>query len=197
LKGLIERLFGYRCSQVPKHLKARVQMLDRLESFTPPPPWRSVAVLSVGGLQDVGFAPSSDLLLATSVNGLGVFDCLAGRRLARDDDQDLEIDAAHLTIVGIGPIEGITIPLAGIHGGGLPAMTADGWNVERYPLAWPDEQLFLSPPGETMLWTPPGKATAITKLAGFISEIRAFGFSPTGKSLVVATSADITVYARN
>jgi hypothetical protein len=47
-----------------------------------------------------------------------------------------------------------------------------------------------------MLWTPAGQQVALTKLTGFISEICVFGFSPTGKSLVVATSADVTVYGR-
>jgi hypothetical protein len=36
----------------------------------------------------------------------------------------------------------------------------------------------------------------LTKLAGFTSEIRAFGFSPTGQSLVVATAADVSIFGR-
>jgi len=36
----------------------------------------------------------------------------------------------------------------------------------------------------------------LTKLGGFITEIRTFGFSPTGLSFVVATSSDVIIFSR-
>jgi hypothetical protein len=155
-----------------------------------------VAAFAVGGLTSVGFGESSDLLLAASGAGRGVFDCRKGELLARDDAEEFSFDIGNLVAEGIGPLAQERVRMSGIYGGGLACRTADGWKIERHPLSWPDDELILSPPGQSMLWTPPGQPMLLTKLAGFISEVRAFGFSPTGYSLVVATAADISVFGR-
>jgi hypothetical protein len=36
----------------------------------------------------------------------------------------------------------------------------------------------------------------LTKLSGLGAELRAFGFSPTGRSLIIATAADIRIIGR-
>jgi hypothetical protein len=163
---------------------------------TAPEPWKQIAVAAVGGLTDVGFGESTDLLLVASGAGRGVFDCRTGVRLARDAGDDLIFDIGNLLLDGIGPLAGKRVRMSGMYGGGLACQTTDGWCVERHPLAWPDDELFLSRPGQSMLWSPPSQPMKLTKLAGFTSEIRAFGFSPTGQSLVVATAADVSIFGR-
>lgn len=185
-------------SVVPPHLRAR---FDALRDLVPiptavPEPWNRIVVVPVGGLTSVGFAESSDLLLAASSAGRGVFDCRTGTLLARDDNDRFSFDVGNLLVEGIGPIAEYQIRMSGIFGGGLPRQTADGWSIEGYPLSWPDDELILSPPGQSMLWSPPKQPVNLTKLSGFISEVRAFGFSPTGRSLVVATAADISIFGR-
>jgi len=144
----------------------------------------------------VGFSPSSDLLLVTSSQGRGVFDCRSGERLARDGDEsgDFE-DPVQLEANGIGPVSG-TVRMSGLYGGGLPNSTADGWSAERLSLDWPVETLLLFAPGSTLHWQVDGKPPVFTKVY-LGSEIRAWGFSPTGRSLVVATSSDLTAYGRS
>jgi hypothetical protein len=61
-------------------------------------------------------------------NGRGVFDCNSGERVARDKDGDWDdLDETRLMSIGIGPLSEIRIRLAGLHGGGLPTTTDDGW----------------------------------------------------------------------
>lgn len=183
--------------KIPKHLKQRFDELDRLPTISAlPAPWNNRTYVAVGGLTNIGFADESDLLICMSSTGLGVFDCLTGVRLARDDSTDFDFDAGNLLVSGIGPLEGKRIRTAGISGGGLASGTYDGWGIERHPFAFPDEELFVGPPGQTMLWTQHGAQTRLYKLGGFVTEVRAFGFSPTGRSLVVATSSDVLMYAR-
>jgi hypothetical protein len=53
----------------------------------PPSPWRRTGSFAIGGLTDVGFGAHSDLLLVISHQGRGVFDCLSGVRVARNNDE--------------------------------------------------------------------------------------------------------------
>lgn len=183
--------------KIPPHLKERFHELDRLPTISVlPEPWSNRTNVAVGGLTDVGFADASDLLICMSSTGLGVFDCLTGARVARDDSTDFDFDAGNLLVSGIGPLEGKRIRTAGLAGGGLASGTHDGWCVERHPFAFPDEELFVGPPGQTMLWTQHGVQTHLYKLGGFVTELRAYGFSPTGRSFIVATSSDVLIFAR-
>lgn len=161
----------------------------------PPGPWKCVGDASVGGLLFVGFAPDSDLLLATSSQGRGVFDATNGKRIARDRNEDFSEDTIKMEAVGIGPLDGQTIRMAGIYGGGLPITTADGWQAERLAIQWPLETLLLVSPGSWVYGASFGKNAEMTKV--FVdSEIRAWGFSPTGRSLILALSNGLRIYSR-
>jgi hypothetical protein len=165
-----------------------------------PPPWRPAdcPVVAVGGLLGVGFAadPGSgrDLVLVASTRGLGLFDTVTGERLARDREPDSGWpDDNDLTCQGIGPIAHRRVPIAGLSGGGLHTGAA-GWSVDVASPDWPNERVLLSTGspysggahGET--WWHIFHSTH--------SELRAAGFSPSGATLVVATSSDITLWTR-
>jgi hypothetical protein len=159
----------------------------------PPPPWRELDVIATGGLTEVGFARGSDLLLVCSHVGRGVFDGLTGERLARDRSEAFDADLAELEAEGIGPLAGQRIRMAGLHGGGLAASTPDGWSVERLTLDWPDDELLLVPPGGSIY--PPRPVFHRLEGAG-VTSLRAFGFSPTGRTLVIATSSELVLASR-
>ncbi len=153
-----------------------------------PPPWRRLQVWAVGGLFQVGYADGSDLLLVLSSQGRGVFDCITGEKLARDYQEAHDFfDPIKLTAAGFGPLAGQTVRMAGLFGGGLPLTTRDGWGLEAQARTWPTHSVFLSAPStrEPLCIGEDG--------AG---EMRACGFSETGRSFVIATSCDLTVYAR-
>jgi hypothetical protein len=159
----------------------------------PPKPWKCVGGGAVGGLTEVGFADGSDLLLVVSAQGRGVFDCRSGERVARDctEPNDGWYDERRLLALGIGPLDGQFIRLAGLGGGGLIRLGCDGWWIETITLVWPDVNLLLGGPWG---WIHDG-VTPFTKLQT-IREFRAFGFSETGQSLVIATSSDLLIYSR-
>jgi len=64
--------------------------------------------LHVGGLVAVGVDPSGRYLLTISHSGRGVFDTSTWDRIARDTDLAYPVDGE---AVGIGPLEGQTIPV--------------------------------------------------------------------------------------
>ncbi|TWU00262.1 hypothetical protein Pla108_12090 [Botrimarina colliarenosi] len=157
---------------------------------SPPAPWSVCVSYPIGGLTEVGFADDSDLLLVVSFAGRGLFDCLTGTLIDRNSDEPCQewYDEQRLIATGIGSLCGTQIRLSGLHGGGLVSSGRDGWWAQRLDLDWPDSSLLLGGPGGWIY----DNQTAFAKLA-VEREVRAFGFSPTGQSLVIATSSDLTI----
>ncbi|HBE68483.1 MAG TPA: hypothetical protein DDW52_10085 [Planctomycetaceae bacterium] len=168
--------------------------LRAMPIIDPPSPWRLVATHAVGGLTEIGYAPSTDLLLAVSSQGRGVFDCTTGERIARDsDDVWDDLNETLLTSRGIGPLSDTIVRLAGLHGGGLPMTTTDGWLLEVIPVDWPEYSMFITPPFE------PGQHVhdnSIKIAQDGVTSFRAAGFSETGQTFVFATSSDLILYSR-
>ncbi|MEO0586646.1 MAG: hypothetical protein AAF078_03310 [Planctomycetota bacterium] len=159
----------------------------------PLPPWKLAGGSSIGGLTEVGFGEDSDLLLVVSSQGRGVFNCITGERVARDREEpnDGWYDNTRLVALGIGPLKEQVIRLSGLHGGGLPIHTADGWSVQAITMPWPVEHLLLEEPFKTIY----DDKASVAKLAVVLGT-RAFGFSPTGRSLIWAISSDLAIYTR-
>lgn len=178
-----------------RHLDPLRKELRALRTVPPPTPWRKVGVVAVGGLRAVGFDRETELLLIVSSAGRRVVDCLTGQKVARDEDEHHE-DERHLEAVGIGPLQGKTVRVAGLPGGGLPVSTHDGWSVEVVTLDWPTHEILLIEPFCSLYDSLRGKPGRFHKI-GSESELRACGFSPSGLSLVVATSSEVMVFGRN
>ncbi|GAA2569918.1 hypothetical protein GCM10010435_50040 [Winogradskya consettensis] len=164
-----------------------------------PPPWHQVACAAVGGLVGVGFAPDPasgrELLMAVSHNGHGLFDPADGELLARDEDPaSLYPDDEELTCPGPGLLAGRAVRIAGLYGGGLHTTAPDGWSVDIVAPDWPSERVLLSyraspyTAAEQQGWWHIHHNT--------VSELRATGFSPSGAFLVIATTSDVTIWAR-
>lgn len=177
-----------------RKLNSRLRFLN-LQA--PPAPWERVATHALGGLTEAGYAEGSDWLLVISSRGRGLFNCLSGERAARDyaepDGDAGWYDEVGLVARGIGAIEGQVVRLAGLHGGGLPRFTRDGWGLELVSPDWPLTGVILSPPHKTVLVE--SYAGGCLKVAED-SEIRACGFSATGRSFVVAMSHTLEIYTR-
>lgn len=179
---------NYHQEQLRKHL-------EDLPYSSPPAPWKLVSDATIGGLTEVGYADGSDDLLVVSSQGRGIFDCLTGVRLARDSEEMFaNPDDSGMTAPGIGQHAATVFRLAGLIGGGLSSGTRDGWGIHVIQLPWPIHVVFLT-----------SNFADITDHTGGVSklcndepcEFRAAGFSPTGRSFVVATSGELRMYARN
>ncbi|WP_027344404.1 hypothetical protein [Hamadaea tsunoensis] len=169
-----------------------------------PEPWVGLAApnttIPVGGLIGVGFAPDpvtgADLLLVASHSGRGLFDPATGARTARDHDLELGYPTGpDLSCAGIGPLAGTRIQISGLFGGGLHTTAEDGWAVDVVAPEWPDERVLLSGLGSDIY-----RGTLGVHWWHIFhsrrSELRAAGFSPSGRTLVVATSSDVTLWHR-
>jgi hypothetical protein len=134
-------------SEFQQKIRARLRALQLRE---PPAPWRRISAIAIGGLTEVGFAVGTDLLLVLSAQGRGLFDCATGERLARDYEEPTRDSPWYgdldLWAMGIGPLQGQRIGLAGIFGGGLRRATADGWGLELVSPDWPESFVVIYPP---------------------------------------------------
>jgi hypothetical protein len=175
------------------HMAELRRRIRQMETQTPMPPWKSSAIWAVGGLEAVGYADNSDLLLVVSSNGRGVFDCVTGERVARDyDDTDSWYDREHLLALGIGPLAGQMIRLAGIDGGGLLNGSPDGYALWLVAPTWPDYRVILSPP-QASIYEEIDQCVQVE--ADY--EIRAYGFSETGRSFIVAQNHTLYMFSRD
>ncbi|MEU9996722.1 hypothetical protein [Streptomyces sp. NPDC050848] len=168
----------------------------------PPTPWRSVfqPYAAVGGLLGIGFGvdPRSghDLVMVVSSDGHGLFDAVSGEKIARDRDPEDDIpDGADLSCPGLGPLTGRRVRIAGLYGGGLHATAHGGWNVDAVAPAWPNHRVLLATDGGAPYRGPHGETWWHVFDATW-SELRAVGFSPSGRTLAVATSSDLSLWTR-
>lgn len=169
-----------------------------------PEPWRPVLdrQTPIGGLLGIGFAvhPDSghDLVMVVTNDGHGLFDAVTGEKIARERDPDPETstpDASpDLTCPGFGPIEGTRVHIAGLFGGGLHSTTPDGWTLDVVNPEWPHDRVILSTDGGAHKGPPGGTWWHV--FHSEYSELRAAGFSPSGLTLAVATSSDLTLWVR-
>lgn len=161
----------------------------------PPAPWEHVAIAAVGGVEAVGFAENSDLLLVVSTAGRGVFEGTTGHRIVRDQEPPTPdcdwYEPLRLSALGVGPLANTRIKLAGIFGGGLPTHTEDGWQLSLIAPSWPDYRVILSPPLQSLYRN---MAATVQVFADY--DVRAYGFSSTGRSFVVATASDVMLVSR-
>lgn len=171
-----------------------------------PEPWRPVfeyAYVPVGGLIEIGFAthPDSghDLVMVVSHDGHGLFDAVTGEKIARDRDpgpEDSTPDAVgDLSCPGLGPIARSRVRIAGLFGGGLHTTTGDGWSLEVVIPAWPNERVLLSLDGGLPHAGPHGERWWHIFHSDY-STFRTAGFSPSGRTIAVATSSDLSLWTR-
>jgi hypothetical protein len=173
------------------------QLRKRLEDlpYSPPPaPWKLIGCSSIGGLTAVGYADRTDDLLVVSSQGRGLFDCTSGERLARDHEEMFDNpDVSGLTAPGIGRYSATVFRLAGLQGGGLARGTRDGWRLHVVQLPWPLHVVFLT----SNFVDVTNDSGCVTKICNDEPcEFRTAGFSPTGRSFIVATSGELMIYAR-
>jgi hypothetical protein len=177
-----------------EHLKPLKEKLLSLSIGQVPQPWKQVTMLAVGGLRSVGFDRESENLLVVSSQGRGVIDCLTGEKVARDYEEFYENETS-LEAQGIGILSDRTIRMSGLFGGGLPSITEDGWQLECITLKWPEQMLILLPPSSDLYGSVTGHPDTMTKIFED-SCIRAYGFSYTGKTFIIATTSDATIFVR-
>jgi hypothetical protein len=174
------------------------QRLRSLRLGVAPLPWKLVASIAIGGFESLAFSENGRFLLVVSSSGRDVFDAGNGALVASEhaDSSPDWYDLAHLTVKGIGPLAGQSLRVAGIHGGGLPVLTLDGWAADLLSPDWPDSFVTLSLPGSSPFDEKQGKGVVKVAPTGGDDSVTCFGFSSTGRYLVAATSHTIDLFMR-
>jgi hypothetical protein len=136
--------------------------------------------------------------MVVSLDGHGLIDSLTAEKIARDRNPDPDSSTPDadpdLTCPGLGPIAGERVRIAGLFGGGLHATTGDGWTIDVVSPEWPHDRVLLSADGGGC--DGPAGGTWWHIFDADHSEFRAAGFSPSGRTLAVATSSDVTLWTR-
>lgn len=172
-------------------------------------PWRSVVMPMVGGITALGFDRTSEDMLVTSITGQSVMCGVMGEVLYRNREQD-GLDVAALKGTRLDQPATERFDMAGLFGGALRTQTNDGWSVERImsgsanlrdALHSDVVNCVLHPQGASIhflgpQWDDYTKDRRFNLLAREREDIRVFGFSWTGRTLVIATSCDIKVWSR-
>ncbi|MEP7319834.1 MAG: hypothetical protein ABI921_13860, partial [Panacibacter sp.] len=112
--------------------------------------WTHKNTFAIGGLENVGYASNQDLLIVLSSQGQGIFNCISGEKIARQND-DINwwdnFNQATNSIVGFDHLTNIEIQTCGLYGvDNLPKTTADGWTLiisEPQPDDKPFEQYLI------------------------------------------------------
>lgn len=154
---------------------------------------------AIGGLFEVGFAPNQDLLMVLSSQGQGIFDCTKGEKIARLHN-DLEWSNYYkegtYSIIGFDVLSNIEITTCGLDSPDiLSKKTADGWELiitEPEPEEEPYEEYLT----QMIYLVSPDQKERIYITEDGACELRAFGFSGTGNSFIVATSCDLVIWSK-
>ncbi|HEX8606076.1 MAG TPA: hypothetical protein VF774_25765 [Pseudoduganella sp.] len=171
-----------------------IRLVTALPSSSTPQGWQQTGTFAIGGLSDIGFSKNFELLLIISSSGRGVIDCTTGEKIARDDEVDGDwYLPSMLQCQGIGPLKTETVQIAGLQGGGLPISNQFGESLTLVSPSWPRSDLIFCAPGKSPLIE--GHQTGC-EIVGSYYEVRAFGFSWTGNSFVIATSSDVVAFKR-
>ena len=163
-------------------------MTEAVANCDLPIAWHHIATVPVGGLTEIGFSPGEGDLLVVSFAGRGLIDTNTGERVARDRQEPTSvstwIDEVARTVEAIGPLSGTAVPCVGLWGGSLPDRTGD-WRLE-IEIRGSREYFFLIEEHTGRSWQLPWTAT----------EVRAYGFSDSGRIMVIATASDVGIYGR-
>ena len=150
---------------------------------------------AIGGLQNIGYVPGEDLLVVLSAQGQGIFDCLTGQRIARSNEEWYpKFNDKTFSVDGFDILSNTSIPTSGIYGGDrLIKSTMDNWKVTaKTKTQW--KGLRATKRTKIYLYSP--NNTAIQVGEDGPCELRAFGFSDTGKSFVIALSCELKIFSR-
>ncbi len=162
--------------------------------------WQQKIVYAIGGLQNVGYVTGEDVLIVLSLQGAGIIDCLSGARLARNNKENWQekFNEKNATVIGFDFLTDVVIKTHGLFGGdSLYKRSLDGWRLSRknsYSI-FRFLRLKSSKREIVYLHSPNMKESKVVHDAS-TCELRAYGFSDTGKSFIIASSCELVIYRR-
>ncbi len=161
--------------------------------------WTHKKTFAIGGLENVGYATGQDNLMVLSSQGQGLFDCITGVKIARlnnDGDWWQGFNQDTNSITGFDILDKIQISTCGLYGpDNLLKFTNDGWTL-TISKAESDDKPFDKYLVQKIYLVSPDERQNIVVAKDGPCELRAFGFSDTGNSFIVALSCELIIYSR-
>ena len=154
---------------------------------------------AIGGLLEIGYFKDSDYLMILSSQGRGIFDCLTGEKIDRDNtnyyydswNPDTGI------VAGFGILEGKNVICGGFeHDNVLAQKTSDNWGIMIEKEKRPDWQNKIVDTDVLYLFNSDIKEKIEIDSTPYGFD-RGFGFSDSGKSFVLASSSDLLIWIRD
>ncbi len=147
----------------------------------------------------VGYGSSGDDSHVTSSKGQSVMDGTTGETMYRNRDAD-GLDTSALKGTRLDHPADERFDMVGLYGGALRTMTDDGWSIEKI-VTPAGVQCLLQPPKASIhfadpKWNGHGKDATFYLMGTAGDDIRAYGFSWTGRILALATSGSLTLWSR-
>lgn len=186
----MQSLFGPKTAHDPI-----IQALRQADVAVQAGPWQQVLVRAVGAVTALGIDRKSEDIIVTSGNGQSIISGVTGEIIYRNREDD-GLDRAALKGTRLDHPADERFDMAGLYGGGLRTVTDDGWTVERYA-----DYCLLHPPKASIHYLHPKWADNTFDATFHVldkggEDIRALGFSWTGRTLVCATSSTLTIWGR-
>jgi hypothetical protein len=162
--------------------------------------WIHKNTFAIGALENVGFAPGQDKLLVLSTQGQGIFDCITGEKIVqKNDGADWwnNFNETTNSISGFDCLDGTIVATHGLYGDDhLLKDTQDGWTLS-ISKPEPDEKPFEKYLIQKIYLISPDEQQKIFIAKDGPCEFRAYGFSETGNSFIIASNCDLIIYSRS
>lgn len=161
--------------------------------------WNKIGHHAVGGLREVGFVENTDYLLVLGSNGRTIFNCITNEKTARDRQDYYSENWDYNTgiIEGVGLFEGKKIICGGFE---FPDPTLketnDSWSIKIKKELRPNYKNELQR-AEVMFLFNSKTSREIEVEVFHYSITRAYGFSNTGRSFIIAHSHGVDIWTRN
>lgn len=173
--GFFDRLFGQRLRNIS---------VDHCSG------WVKAMTCAVGGLTEVGFTANEKHIIVLSHSGRGVISTSSFDLVARDNEiptiKSPWLDQPGRKVRGIGPVSNEWVSLAGLWGGNLEATCSSEW-VSEVDTRGRDEICLIKDISTERTY----------EVDRPLTEVRAFGFSHSGRFLLLATSSDLSVFSKS
>ena len=172
-------------------LIAKIRQVPIVKEFLP---WKPTAFFITDPLVGAGFLPGKEVALVLTHDDRILIDCKTGKELVRDEfsETEKEYDIGELTYKWPERCED-KIQIAGIHGGELPQVTSDGWQIFYTTVYQPQVDIILEPP-KKHYWREPKECARINPRG--LYDLRAFGFSYSGKSIIILGHDEVCMFNR-
>lgn len=161
--------------------------------------WSKIGHQAVGGLLEVGFVENTDYLIVLGSSGRTIFNCITNEKTARDR-QDYYVenwDPETGVVEGFDLFEGKSIICGGFeYPDQILKETSDYWSIKITEELRPNYKKEIKSAEVMTLFNSKNNKEIEVEVFHY-SITRAYGFSKTGRSFIIAHSHGVDIWTRD